>query len=72
MVKINGTTFNEKPYMCGVCKWFNSFNPQQSGGRGFCTMFEKQKTYYCNIPKRCAEIFDKAFAIGGEVVIVAK
>ena len=72
MVTISGTTFHEKPNMCGVCKWFSSFNPQQAGGRGYCTMFEKQKTYYCNIPKRCSDLFDKAFAIGGEVVIVAK
>ena len=69
MITINGKIFNEIPYMCGVCTFYTSGKEDKWG---FCTMFKKQKRRYDNIPARCLKLFQKGFAIGGDLVIVQK
>lgn len=72
-VTINGKgPFYEIPYMCGVCKCAVNQNTKEQGGKSWCTLFDKLKNYYDSPPKRCAEMFEKAFAIGGDVVLVLK
>lgn len=41
---------------------------------GFCTLFDKKKGYYSNIPSRCKKLFDKArtYPNGAKLVIVQK
>lgn len=60
----------EAPSMCGACKFAINSNTRTSGGKSFCTLFQLKKNYYDSPPKRCQEMFRKALAIGGEVVIV--
>lgn len=68
---INGHgPFFETPCMCGVCKFGVNNNVKTTGGKTFCSLFEKSKNYYDSPPKRCQEMFRKALDIGGEVVIV--
>ena len=70
---INGHgPFYEAPPYCGACKCAINANMRQSGGRSYCTLFEKRKNFYDSPPKRCAEMFEKALAIGGDVVLVNK
>lgn len=66
---INGRTFYEMPCMCGVCPFFliGGFETM-----GCCTLFEKHKSRYSHVPKRCSTLFDKAFKLGGDLVIVIK
>lgn len=72
-VTINGKgPFYETPYICGVCRCYLPNNMRQSGGVGWCTMWSKKKNYYDSLPKRCQQMFEKALAIGGDVVIVKK
>lgn len=72
-VTINGRgPFYEIPYMCGVCRCFLPDNIRQVGGMGWCTMWEKRKRYYDSLPKRCTKMFEEAFRIGGDVVLVEK
>jgi hypothetical protein len=63
MVVISGKTFYDFPYMCGGCPFYLG-NGKMEGGKestsGFCTLFDKRKGYYSNIPKRCKDLFDKA------------
>lgn len=77
MFKINGETFWSVPCMCGGCPFFLSFgkmDANRDSSSGLCTQFDKRKSYYANIPKRCQDLFDKAqtFPDGTELVIVAK
>jgi len=41
---------------------------------GICTLFDKRKSKYNNLPKRCQGMFDKAktFPDGEELVLVIK
>lgn len=72
-VTINGKgPFYEPPYMCGVCKCTVNNSSRKEGGKLWCTLFDIQKNYYDSPPKRCVEMFAKAFAIGGDVVLVRK
>ena len=64
--------FYEAPLMCGACKCSINGRRGASGGKTWCVLFEKRKKYYDSPPKRCAEMFEKALSIGGDVVIVAK
>ena len=64
--------FYEAPLMCGACKCSINGRRGASGGKTWCVLFEKSKNYYDSPPKRCAEMFEKALSIGGDVVIVAK
>lgn len=69
MVTINGKTFCEVPPMCGNCPFLIV------GGNdtmGWCALFEKKKSKYANLPRRCTSLFERAFQLGGELVIVAK
>jgi len=67
-ITINGLSFNEMPYMCGICPSYIYYNDK----KGFCVLFMKQKMRYNNIPARCRKLFEKAFNIGGDLVIVIK
>jgi len=63
--------------MCGACPFFLSFGKgtgMKDSSAGRCTQFDKKKSYYANIPKRCQDLFDKAqtYPDGTELVIVAK
>lgn len=70
---INGYgPFYEAPSMCGVCKCSVNSDMHNAGGRSYCTLFDKRKNYYDSPPRRCAEMFEKALAIGGDVVLVLK
>lgn len=70
-VTINGRgPFYEIPYICGVCKCYLPNNMRQSGGKGWCTMWGVKKNYYNSLPKRCTQMFEGAFRIGGDVVLV--
>lgn len=70
---INGHgPFYEAPPYCGACKCAINANMRQSGGRSYCTLFDKRKNFYDSPPKRSAEMFEKALAIGGDVVLVNK
>lgn len=64
--------FYEAPLMCGACKCSINGRRGASGGKTWCVLFEKSKNYYDIPPKRCAEMFEKALSIGGDIVIVAK
>ena len=66
---INGQTFYEMPTMCGTCPFFLA---GREDTMGFCTCFNKHKSRWANVPKRCKELFDKAFKLGGDLVIVIK
>lgn len=66
---INGHTFYEMPYMCGTCPFIVI---GQNDNMGWCSCFAKQKSRYANIPKRCRDLFEKGFQIGGDLVIVIK
>ena len=69
-MKINGKTFHEMPCMCGVCPFF------LVGGNdtmGYCTAFDKHKPRYSNVPRRCRDLFTRAFELGrDDLVIVMK
>lgn len=70
---INGYgPFYEAPLYCGCCKCGTNYNRRKAGGKTWCHLFEKIKNYYDSPPKRCAEMFEKALAIGGDVVLVEK
>ncbi|MSS16225.1 hypothetical protein [Sodaliphilus pleomorphus] len=72
-ITINGKwTFYETPLSCGDCKCSINDNLHEAGGKSFCVLFGKQKNYYDTPPKRCVEMFKKAFAIGGDVALVEK
>ena len=66
---INGKTFYEMPTMCGVCPFFLA---GREDTMGWCTAFSKHKSRWANIPKRCSDLFEKGFKIGGDLVIVMK
>ena len=68
-ITINGTVFHEIPCICGTCKFFLAGSNDK---RGFRVTFEKQKRVYDNVPSRCKKLFEKGFAIGGDLVIVYK
>jgi hypothetical protein len=77
MVLINGKKFWEKPCMCGSCPFFLSAGKgagMKDNINGFCTQFDKRKSQYSNLPKRCNDLFDKAFTYpdGTELVITIK
>ena len=70
---INGHgPFYEAPPFCGACKCAINSNMNNAGGKSWCALFDKKKNYYDSPPKRCAEMFEKALAIGGDVVLVLK
>lgn len=71
MITISGIRFRQKPTFCGVCP---ALIAGKNDKRGFCSLFDKQKGYYDDAPKRCVEIFDKAFMYpdGTELVVVEK
>lgn len=72
-VTINGKgPFYETPYCCGDCKCGINSNMREVGGLTHCSLFGLTKRYYDPPPKRCREMFEKALAIGGDVVLVAK
>ena len=66
---INGLTFHEMPTMCGTCPFFLA---GREDTMRFCICFEKHKSRWANVPKRCKELFEKGFQIGGDLVIVIK
>ena len=66
---INGQTFYEMPTMCGTCPFFLA---EREDTMGFCTCFNKHKSRWANVPKRCKELVEKGFQIGGDLVIVIK
>lgn len=53
---------------------FGKMDANRDSSSGLCTQFDKRKSYYANIPKRCQDLFDKAqtYPDGTELVIVAK
>lgn len=69
MIRINGIVFYEQPLTCGECK---AIIIGRNDSKGFCSWFNKRKNRYDNVPKRCANLFEKAFAIGGDLVITIK
>lgn len=70
---INGHgPFYEAPACCGCCKCGINSDMNSAGGRTWCTLFSKQKNYYDSPPKRCSDMFDKALAMGGELVLVKR
>lgn len=70
---INGIgPFYETPLSCGDCKFSVNHNMHEAGGKSFCVLFGKQKNYYDKPPKRCVQMFEKAFKIGGDVLLVEK
>lgn len=70
---INGHgPFYETPLTCGDCKCSINDHMHEAGGKSFCLLFDKQKNYYDKPPKRCVQMFEKAFAIGGDVLLVEK
>lgn len=70
MTRINGKTFHEMPCMCGACPFFLS---GRNDTMGFCTAFEKHKSRWANLPKRCRDLFTRAFELGrDDLVIVMK
>lgn len=70
---INGIgPFYEIPLSCGDCKFSINHNMYEAGGKSFCVLFDLQKNYYDKPPKRCVKMFEKALAIGGDVVLVEK
>ena len=72
-VYINGKgPFYEVPNCCGDCKCGINSNMRKAGGLTHCSLFGLTKRYYDTPPKRCREMFEKALAIGGEVVLVKK
>ena len=74
-ITINGVEFNGIPCMCGVCPWYSDGGYSvidKTHYRGFCSQFRKRKRRYDNIPSRCRKLFEKGFAIGGDLVIVIK
>jgi len=66
---INGHTFYEMPTICGSCPFFLA---GREDTMGWCTAFSKHKSRWANVPKRCKDLFEKAFKIGGDLVIVIK
>lgn len=66
---INGKTFHEMPTMCGSCPFFLAGCEDTMG---WCTAFDKHKSRWANVPKRCSTLFEKAFKLGGDLVIVIK
>lgn len=72
-VTINGFgPFYDKPTICGYCQFYSADEKRRCGGKGFCVLFSVRKNYYDNVPKRCNQMFDAAFRIGGDVVLVEK
>lgn len=70
---INGHgPFYEAPPFCGACKCAINSDMNNAGGKSWCALFNKKKNYYDSPPQRCAEMFEKALAIGGDVVLVLK
>lgn len=78
MKKINGIMFHEIPHICGVC-------PASSGLAGshcsawkqpskvYCSFFNLSKGFYASTPNRCMTLFQKAFSLEAEdLVIVVK
>ena len=57
------------PCMCGNCPFFLA---GRNDTMGFCIEFNKHKSKWANIPKRCSKLFTKAFELGGDLVIVNK
>lgn len=78
MVYINGNAVYDVPRFCGECTSYLSFGTQLGIGNaidlGLCKLFDKQKRYWDNPPKRCKEIFEKAFTFpeGENLVITEK
>ncbi|MCF0183417.1 MAG: hypothetical protein HUK04_04175 [Bacteroidaceae bacterium] len=75
MIKINGIKFYRKPLMCGECAAFLNGSTERTVVycKGTCLLFDKEKGYYSNIPKRCERLIGKGmgFPDGTELVIVA-
>ena len=71
-ITINGVEFQELPYCCYSCKFFMDYGNHTECG--YCTLFNKQKTKYGKLSKRCEDLFAKVatFQDGSEVVLVAK
>lgn len=61
---IKGTNckFKEMPGYCGGCPAGLFGNPQYGGSRGFCSIWQKRKSYYDYPPKRCKQIIEKGLA----------
>jgi len=68
-ITINGTIFKEVPCSCYACPWWAGGRDDKSG---WCVTFQKRKWRYDNVPKRCRELFEKGFKIGGDLVIIIK
>lgn len=70
-ITINDIRFVENPTFCGVCP---ALIMGRNDKKGFCFLFDKNKGYYDDKPKRCRDLFDKAFTYpdGSRLVIVAK
>lgn len=70
-IKINGLLFYEIPWSCGNCP---AMVRSRSDNKGWCTLFALNKSAYASVPKRCMQLFESAFGMGGgmEFVIVAK
>lgn len=71
MVTINGIKFRGTP---SCCNWCPALAIHKNDNRGRCVFFDKEKNRYDGIPKRCRELFDKAFtySAGTDLVIVLK
>lgn len=70
---INGIgPFYETPICCGDCKFSINHNMPEEVHKSFCVLFCKQKKFYDKPPKRCVKMFEKALAIGGDVLLVEK
>lgn len=77
MISINGKTFHSIPYMCGECPFFlgnGKLQGMKESTKGICIQFDKRKNLYDSLPKRCAQLFEKAFTYpdGTNLVIVLK
>lgn len=69
MIILNGLSFYEKPHSCGSC---TAFVAGSNDAKGFCVFFNLQKKRWDKVPARCVKMFNKAFKIGGNLVITLK
>ncbi len=71
MITINGIKFTSNPCICGVCP---ALHIGKNDSKGWCTLWELHKCRYNSVPRRCVDIFDKAFKYpdGKNLVIVLK
>lgn len=75
MKLINGIKFYDVPNICGTC-------PASDGQRGSgsplyrqpkmvsCLLFDLRKGFYASTPKRCRMLFEKAFTLPQDDLVI--